>query len=110
MVVEDTEVSRRESGGTNYSSSIYADDGCRIHPSCLDCPLPLCVLDMPLKEQRTRARVKIIRHLRDAGLDYLGIVQVTGLKRGVVYTVLAIKGEDEPVFTENAYLQRIAWP
>jgi len=23
----------------------YRDDGCRVHPSCLSCPLPACVYE-----------------------------------------------------------------
>jgi len=30
---------------------IYADNGCPIHPKCLECPLPMCVYDLDLDQQ-----------------------------------------------------------
>jgi hypothetical protein len=32
---------------------LYKDDGCSLAPSCLDCPLPNCVLDTPGGQMKT---------------------------------------------------------
>ena len=29
----------------------YKDTGCRLHPACLECPLPVCVYDNPASVQ-----------------------------------------------------------
>lgn len=34
-----------------HGPSTYRDDGCQHSPSCLTCPLPECVHDVPLKQQ-----------------------------------------------------------
>ena len=45
----------------------YADNGCHVQPKCLSCPLPVCVEDMPAKEQQRRTRDKDIRRMRRQG-------------------------------------------
>ena len=31
-----------------------AQDGCQVYPNCLECPLPICIMDMtPLEARRT---------------------------------------------------------
>ena len=97
-------------GGIDYSASVYKDDGCRIHPSCLSCPLPACIFDVTLDDQKRKARLKIIRQLYLAGLNTNKIVGVTGLKLEVVKTLLACRDNVEKEYVENVYLQGIAWP
>lgn len=32
----------------------YRDDGCEVHPSCLSCPLPVCIHDTTPQDGRFR--------------------------------------------------------
>ncbi len=36
----------------------YQDEGCELAPSCLNCPLPYCVEDMPRGRQRQRKEIR----------------------------------------------------
>lgn len=42
----------------DFDSITYADEGCHLAPSCLNCPLAVCILDDPrqLTRQRKTAR------------------------------------------------------
>lgn len=52
----------------------YRDEGCELSPSCLNCPLPFCVEDMPRGRQRRRKEIRNREILR---LFYQG----EGIKR-----------------------------
>lgn len=46
----------------------YEDTGCRMHPSCLQCPLPRCVYELPAaRPKRMAARDREIAQLYYAG-------------------------------------------
>ena len=36
----------------------YHDEGCELAPSCLSCPFPYCVEDMPRGRQRQRKEIR----------------------------------------------------
>jgi transposase-like protein len=36
----------------------YRDEGCELAPSCLDCPFPCCVEDMPRGRQHRRKEIR----------------------------------------------------
>ena len=43
----------------------YLDTGCSLHPSCLECPLPMCAEDLdPLNKQTLKPKVKDLRNMR----------------------------------------------
>jgi len=46
----------------------FKEDGCELHPSCLNCPLPSCPANEPYGMRRalamTRAKKALIMHLR----------------------------------------------
>ena len=75
----------------------YVDTGCKLHPSCLQCPLPRCVHDAPptlhfsggYEEQRQRNdRDKQIVAARVAGETITVIAERFKVSRGTVYRVL----------------------
>lgn len=46
--------------------AVYKDTGCSVSPSCLNCPLEVCVLEMPghsrgLNAQRLKEQVRVLR-------------------------------------------------
>jgi len=36
----------------------YRDEGCELAPSCLNCPFPYCIEDMPRGRQRRRKEIR----------------------------------------------------
>jgi len=36
----------------------YRDEGCELAPSCLNCPFPYCIEDMPRGRQRQRKEIR----------------------------------------------------
>jgi transposase-like protein len=36
----------------------YRDEGCELAPSCLNCPFPHCIEDMPRGRQRQRKEIR----------------------------------------------------
>ena len=89
----------------------YPDNGCRHNPSCLACPLPVCVLDLD-KEAATSLRAALsrrtrlertaqgVRELVDQGIPKHEAVQVQaereGIHEGSVYRRLRQYGPDLP--------------
>jgi DNA-binding CsgD family transcriptional regulator len=76
----------------------YRDDGCRVHPSCLSCPLPSCIYeeraglrDGKLTRRRAslRARDMEVVRLVAAGWTTKDVGDTFGLSRRQVFRILA---------------------
>lgn len=48
----------------------WKDEGCELHPSCLACPLPRCIEELPRGRQKWRMqeRTAAMLRLKDGGL------------------------------------------
>lgn len=69
----------------------YADTGCDLYPSCLQCPLPRCRYEEPGGAPamlRTTRNVSIERLAFDDGLSVSEIAARFGLSRRTVFRVL----------------------
>ncbi len=67
--------------------SSLLDDGCRVHPHCLTCPLPVCIFELP----KNWLRDSEIRRCRWQGVETLA--QRFGLSRRRIFAVLAQREE-----------------
>ena len=69
----------------------WRDGGCRLFPSCLNCPLPRCVEDEPRRAQRAKRadRARRMAGLRGAGKTVEQIAQLCGVSRRTVQRALA---------------------
>jgi len=78
----------------------YPDRGCRLHPHCLTCPFPTCLIEelgtaMSHYERRyveyKRERNEAIRACRQDGLKPAEIATTYGISRTRVYQILKIQ-------------------
>ena len=51
----------------------YVDNGCRVHPHCLTCPLAVCIFDVPERSQRGKMRLDEINELLAAGFTAVAV-------------------------------------
>jgi DNA-binding transcriptional ArsR family regulator len=65
---------------------ICEDTGCRSHPSCLDCPEPICLEEIPSRgrEAQGNANAEIIKPYVTEGKRCMEIVRITGLSKSTV--------------------------
>ncbi len=71
------------------------DNGCDLHPSCLDCPLPGCIHDdEDAKERRSRLELRniAIRVAGRSGVPTRELAAKFGLSRRAVQRVLRLPG------------------
>lgn len=78
----------------------YRDEGCRVHPSCLSCPLPACIYEerysvrqgrLARRRASLRARdMEIVARYR-AGETSREIADTYGLSPRQVFRILAIE-------------------
>jgi hypothetical protein len=68
----------------------YRDEGCRVWPSCLNCPLPRCIYDQPggQRRQRTAARDEELRRQAAAGTPPPALAERYGLSQRQVRRIL----------------------
>ena len=62
----------------------YADEGCELSPSCLSCPFPVCVYEIPGGRQALligRRDAEIARLFRDEHLTVRELAAAFGLSR-----------------------------
>ena len=74
----------------------YADEGCELAPSCLSCPFPQCVYDVPGGRQAlviSRRDAEIARLFRDEHLTVRELARAFGLSRRSVQR--AVKRQSE---------------
>lgn len=80
----------------------YADTGCDLYSSCLNCPLEHCRYDQPGGARRLMSRERdqrIVRLARDEQLSVDLIAQRFAVSRRTVFRVLArdrIRGKSRP--------------
>jgi len=62
-------------------SATYLDRGCHVHPSCLSCPLPVCILDDPRAKQRAAvpAQRRHLARLLRSGLSVKDAAPIVGI-------------------------------
>lgn len=80
--------------------STYRDDGCEIHRSCLDCPLPMCKYDDPGWIQRESRRSRdeaIIRARHEEEAPVPSIASRFGVSTRTVHRVLQTGGATRTV-------------
>lgn len=69
----------------------YPDTGCQVHPACLSCPLPRCVLDEPPGQRaaaRNRERDAAIIAAMQRGESVRQIGATLGISRRTVHRVI----------------------
>jgi len=74
----------RKDAYRDYNS--YPDQGCKLYPSCLNCPLPKCILDesgrIARAEKRTRDE-KIRQRFKD-GESTADLAKVFGVSQRII--------------------------
>ena len=67
----------------------YADTGCELAPSCLECPLAICKYDDPTygERHRTTFRDREITRLRLRGMKVSDIAMAVGTSERTVYRI-----------------------
>ena len=104
----------------------YEDSGCRIAPSCLNCPRAQCIYDLPESVDNKVERDREIVRLRKEGVPPSEIARAFGISTRVVHRTLQRGGpsewaltygvshpepEDEPrAPRQPVYRQRKPWP
>lgn len=69
----------------------YADTGCKLYPSCLQCPLPHCHFDEPggsAAQLRGGRDATILRLAARGDLTVARLAEMFGLSRRTVFRVL----------------------
>ncbi len=69
----------------------YRDEGCAIAPSCLNCPLPVCIYDIPRGKQKHLKEIRdceIRRLFLEEGKDAEQIAQLFGVSKRTVQRAL----------------------
>lgn len=71
-------------------SATYLDRGCHCHPSCLSCPLPVCILDDPHAKQRAAipGHRRHLLHLMKRGYTVEKAAPLVGISRRTAYRLL----------------------
>ncbi len=76
----------------------YADRGCDLYPSCLNCPLPRCRYEDPggaAAMLRTGRDASIQRLASQDGMDVERLAEMFGLSRRTIFRVLRA-GRERP--------------
>ena len=71
---------------------IYPDEGCEAGgPSCLECPLPACVLDTPFSIQRQKRDARYMEYAKalEQGMTVEEVCRAFGVMERTVYRALA---------------------
>ncbi len=63
----------------------YPDNGCRIHPSCLSCPLAVCIHDAPERVQRSKMRFDEIQARLNRGISVAAIAREFGVSARTIF-------------------------
>lgn len=69
----------------------YADSGCDLYPSCLNCPLPRCRYEDPggaAAILRPGRDAHILRLSRQGNMDVAHLAEMFGLSRRTIFRVL----------------------
>ena len=74
----------------------WKDKGCEFYPSCLNCPLPVCIEEEPRGRQklRKRAREHRIAALRREGKSIAEIAVMFSLSRRSIYRALSMNRQE----------------
>ena len=76
----------------------YHDEGCEFADSCLNCPLPMCVLDVPRGRQRflkRRRASEMARLSTEEGKGTRELAQIFGVSQRTVQRTLKTTVEDK---------------
>lgn len=68
--------------------SHYRDEGCKVAPSCLRCPLPRCVHDEPEQRQLKRVRDDELKRRYKRGEPLDSLTRRFSLSRRSVYRIV----------------------
>ena len=78
---------------------IYLEDGCEAGgPSCLECPLPACVLDTPFSIQRQKRDPRYREYVkaRESGMTVEEVCRAFDVEERTVYRALAWAQKEVP--------------
>jgi hypothetical protein len=77
---------------THYKDKdIYEDTGCHVHPKCLECPLPECILDDPMivRKIERQQRDAQVMSLLGQGYGTAEVAEMMGLTERTVFRAKA---------------------
>ncbi len=86
----------------------FADTGCQYHPSCLTCPEPTCLLELPPSQRRPRYRGRraAIRALYLMGTSTPDICSILRIPRRTAFRhVAALREQNLRLKTTSPYPQ-----
>jgi hypothetical protein len=69
----------------------YKDEGCELAESCLNCPFPRCIYDVPRGKQlllKSRRNRQILRQFQEEGKGVKELAAAFGISRRTVQRVL----------------------
>ncbi len=79
-----------ETGGFAYNGTVYRDEGCDLHPSCLTCPLPSCRYEMRPKQAQAYIMALKLATLLPHGLTAGEMAEQIGRSRRQVFRLLPL--------------------
>lgn len=71
----------------------YRDDGCKIAPHCLECPLPACRYDLPPKRAGALQRQAQLFELLNEGLTADQAAERLGVSRRTVFRLKVLTAD-----------------
>ena len=78
----------RKKAKADCNPEAYKDEGCRLFPSCLKCPLPVCVYEDSRAIKRMRDQ-EILKRYRE-GYSPRELAQMFGITIRTIYRALAV--------------------
>ena len=70
------------------------DNGCRLHPSCLGCPRPVCIYDVPLQVQLKNGAIARVMGLVLQGCTNVEVAEQLGLSVRTVQRYVNIANKE----------------
>ena len=100
--------------GIDRSGFINVEDGCEVSEACLNCPLPLCVEDIPIGTQVMLAKAARVRSYWESGFMYKEIAVELHISTHAVKHLLKLarsEGSEQTMetYSINTYLQERAF-
>lgn len=88
-MLDDNDRQRSVRSDAMPENAAYDDTGCRIHPSCLACPLARCIYDVAdTKQAIQQSRNAEILRLHKSGMSMIEIGKRYGIARQTVHSVV----------------------
>ena len=68
-----------------HSGKKLSTCGCMAAHCCLSCPLPVCVLEVPARTQKSLHREAMVKEMKAAGKDWREITEELGISKRTLY-------------------------